>query len=298
MEYKINKKKLPIRFRDIRETKSGPYWISDAKDAMEPGQIDRLHYHNMCELGICIQGSGEVQIDDKVYRFKQGDIELIGSYVPHFSNSDLDAPAYWKLIFFDPLKLMQLAGMLDPEKALLTANINIPCSAVFSPDDNPKLTSFIKNIMEQCEIQDEYTDSSLAFAIGTFLISCARYTKTHQISSKPTTLEKRNYYRIAPAIDRINAHINDHEMLKEENLAKLCNISISTLRRAFIKHVGMSPKVYINQTRMAYAEYLLKNTNMSIFEISSKVGYGEVSGFNRIFKSVFSISPSEYRKNN
>lgn len=295
MKYVVKENKLRSYYRSIKEARSEPYWVSDSKYSAPPEPISKLHYHDMYEFGICVEGSGDIRVNDKEYRFEKGDIEFISPYVPHFSNSDENAPARWKLIFFDPVRIMQLAGMLDPDKALMAASIELPFSGLFKPDEHPKLTEFIKLIIKQSEIQDEYTDISMAFSIGTFIITCARYLKEHPLKSPEFMQSKKNYTKIAPAIDMINGHMANGAMIKEEALAELCKMSVPNLRRLFVKHTGLSPKVYINQTRMAYAVYLLQNTDMTVLAIASKVGYSEVSGFSRIFKNTFSLSPSEYR---
>ena len=295
MEYTLRKEALRTVFRDIREAKSEPYWVSDAKDAMPPGKITMLHYHNMMELGVCICGSGEFQIDNRVYRFKAGDMEIVDKYIPHYSNSDENSPALWRIFFFDPVKLMQLAGMLDPEKTLLIANTKLPYNMIFSKEDNKQLYEFIKKAIALSEIDDEYTDASLAFAISSFLIDCARYSKKHEASEASCVTDQRTYYRIAPALDIINARLENNDLLKETVLAKLCKMSVANFRREFTKHTGLSPKKYINQTRMAYAQYLIKNTKMTVLEIASKVGYSEISCFNRMFKKTFGVSPKQHR---
>lgn len=295
MEYKIRKEELRTVFRDVREAKSEPYWVSDASDAMFPAPITMLHYHNMIELEVCVCGSGEFHIEDRIYRFKAGDMAIVDKYVPHYSNSDENAPALWKVFFFDPVRLMQLAGMLDPEKTLLIANTKLPFNMCFSEKDNTQLCEFIRKVISLSDIQDEYTDASLAFAISSFLIECARYGKKHIDTRSEIITDKMTYYRIAPAVDIINARLENNDLLKESVLANRCNMSVANFRREFTKHTGLSPKKYINQNRMAYAQYLLRNTNLTVLEIASKVGYAEISCFNRMFKNTFSVSPKKYR---
>ena len=296
MEYEIRKKKLYSKFNHVHWAGDEPYWVSNATYAAPANPIESLHYHNMYEMGICMEGHGEYQINDRLYRFKAGDIVFVNHFTPHNSNSDQGYPARWTVVFFDPVKLMQFAGMLDPDKALRASSLDISFSGVFSPDENPGLTSFVKNIIKQTKIQDEYTDISIAFAIGTFIIACTRYMKEHPQDSEPMTMSKHAYHRITPAIHMINAHMSNAAMIKESALAELCNMSVANFRRQFKIHTGLSPKSYINKTRMAYAEYLMQNTNMTIAKIAYEVGYSEISGFNRIFRATFSTSPSEYRK--
>ena len=64
----------------------------------------------------------------------------------------------------------------------------------------------------------------------------------------------------------------------------------------FKVETGFSPKSFITKARLDYAEYLLKNTNMTITKIAETVGYNAVCGFNKIFLAVYKMSPSSYRK--
>lgn len=60
---------------------------------------------------------------------------------------------------------------------------------------------------------------------------------------------------------------------------------------------GLSFKQYLNDIRLHEAKSLLNSTKLSISEIAYQVGYSNVSHFNRVFKSVEKISPSDFRKN-
>ncbi|MFT3737819.1 MAG: helix-turn-helix transcriptional regulator [Breznakibacter sp.] len=54
-------------------------------------------------------------------------------------------------------------------------------------------------------------------------------------------------------------------------------------------------KTHLNRIRINESKRLLEQTDLNIGEIAYKVGFNNQSHFNRVFKSEFSISPSEYR---
>ena len=54
-------------------------------------------------------------------------------------------------------------------------------------------------------------------------------------------------------------------------------------------------KTYINRLRLNESKRLLLNKDLNIGEIAFKVGFNNQSHFNRVFKSEFQISPTEYR---
>jgi AraC-like DNA-binding protein len=80
------------------------------------------------------------------------------------------------------------------------------------------------------------------------------------------------------------------------DIAKSMGISDRYLYNLFIKYVGISPKEYINNAKIAYAEKLLKNSRSSIAEIATSVGYEDALAFSRFFSKKKDVSPSEYRK--
>ena len=134
----------------------------------------------------------------------------------------------------------------------------------------------------------------MAIAVSKLAIECKRVKEKLTIVDE-STLNYGNSL-VAPVIEYISLHLDDNELLGEENLAKIISVSVSTLRRAFKNDTAFNPKEFIIRSRMAYAEHLLRATNISVLEISTRVGYNEISGFNRVFKEYFNLSPTIYRK--
>jgi AraC-like DNA-binding protein len=53
---------------------------------------------------------------------------------------------------------------------------------------------------------------------------------------------------------------------------------------------------FINNERLSRAERLLRETDESILSISERVGFNNVTYFNRLFKERHCVSPIEFRK--
>ena len=85
--------------------------------------------------------------------------------------------------------------------------------------------------------------------------------------------------------------------LTVSQIAEYCFISKSTLTKHFKKELSVSVNEYICNTVLADAEMLLSTTNVSVSEISSRLGFSDQFYFSRKFKEKFGISPREYRKN-
>ncbi|WZL73019.1 helix-turn-helix domain-containing protein [Clostridiaceae bacterium 35-E11] len=85
--------------------------------------------------------------------------------------------------------------------------------------------------------------------------------------------------------------------LKLEEVAEVCNLSQYHFSRLFKNFYGKTFVQYLTELRMDKACKLLKETDLTITEITEKVGYKEIGYFSRIFKKNIGISPKQYRTN-
>lgn len=83
-----------------------------------------------------------------------------------------------------------------------------------------------------------------------------------------------------------------------EELAKLCNLSLSSFKREFKKTFNDTPNNYITEQKLLRAKELLNITEMSIGEIAYGVGFNDPLYFTRIFKKKIGESPTGYRHKN
>ena len=79
-------------------------------------------------------------------------------------------------------------------------------------------------------------------------------------------------------------------------LAERFHISISHLSNLFKKEMMMSFSDYLWELRLRKAKELLTETDLSIDEISIKVGYTSSAGFRKKFKADMGMSPVQYRE--
>ncbi len=86
--------------------------------------------------------------------------------------------------------------------------------------------------------------------------------------------------------------------IKEHELAFYADkIGISTRQLSKItdRIASTTPKSIIDLKLITQAKLLLKNTNLSIFDISNQLGFKSQVTFCRLFKRVVGYTPSEFR---
>ncbi|WP_057490189.1 AraC family transcriptional regulator [Streptococcus orisasini] len=104
----------------------------------------------------------------------------------------------------------------------------------------------------------------------------------------------RKNEKIRELIDYIHQHYQ--EELSIECLAKFIGYSKTHFMTVFKQHTGISCTEFIIQFRLSKACDLLVNSIKPILEISTEVGFNNLSNFNRQFKRYYRMTPSHYRK--
>ena len=146
------------------------------------------------------------------------------------------------------------------------------------------------------EITQKYTQLSSA-------TNNAELQKRYQIDmivelTKAVHNHKLSLDKYSPPIQRvmeyINLHLGDH--ISNDDLAANASMSISHLAKVFKKETGGTMTEYIALMRCKKAAGLLKKTDLPVQEISSYVGYSDNNYFVKVFKKIYDLTPSEYRK--
>mgnify|MGYP004594679783 CR=1 FL=1 len=95
-------------------------------------------------------------------------------------------------------------------------------------------------------------------------------------------------------IDYIENNLDNEIDFSE--LSKITNINIFILERIFMFLTNMTLTEYIKKRRLSKAFEDIRNTNSKIIDIAFKYQYNSASSFNRAFKQLFNITPTECRK--
>lgn len=81
-----------------------------------------------------------------------------------------------------------------------------------------------------------------------------------------------------------------------EEMAFLCNLSVSTFKRQFKKIYSESPNSWILTQKMLLAAQMLAKKKEKPAEIWFKLGFETHSGFTKSFKKHFGVAPKDYTK--
>ena len=92
----------------------------------------------------------------------------------------------------------------------------------------------------------------------------------------------------------LQTHI--HESVSLEELAQRFFMSRSYLTRSFRNVTGFSVVEYMTYIRIQKAQQLLRESDRSITEIADLCGFGNITYFEKVFKTTTGHTPVQYRK--
>lgn len=141
---------------------------------------------------------------------------------------------------------------------------------------------------EQLE-PDEYSESIVRSMLMIFFNKLIRSYK--DTAAYPQTVQKQN----EAAARILNIVLNDYSDITLSKLARMLGYSSVYCSRYIKQVLGCTFMELRGKVRFQKAEDYLQNTTISIAEISALCGYENPENFNRAFRQIYHISPSEYR---
>ena len=85
------------------------------------------------------------------------------------------------------------------------------------------------------------------------------------------------------------------EPLTLDNIARQANLSRSHLSLLFNQATGVSPYEYLILQRIEKAVEMLGSSEVTIISIAQECGFRSLANFNKTFKKVTGMTPSDYR---
>ncbi|TSE06094.1 bifunctional helix-turn-helix domain-containing protein/methylated-DNA--[protein]-cysteine S-methyltransferase [Aquimarina algiphila] len=102
-----------------------------------------------------------------------------------------------------------------------------------------------------------------------------------------------HYNRIADAITYIKQNFKDQPNLDE--IAENVHVSPFHFQRLFTEWVGVSPKKFLQYTSVEYAKQILKNQQVTLFDVAYQTGLSGTGRLHDLFVKIEGMTPGEYK---
>ncbi len=193
--------------------------------------------------------------------------------------ADMSSPWEYAWLEFDGLRVkhaLESAGFSEAE----------PIYRTKSPELREKLREEILYIVD-------HSENSVFELIGHMYLFMDCLTRSAENAGKVITSRLREFY-IREAVAYIEN--NYQRDMTIEEMADALRLNRSYFGKIFRLSTGKSPQRFLMNYRMIKAAELLAGTERPINEIGQSVGYENPLHFSRAFKTIYGVSPRDWRK--
>ena len=97
---------------------------------------------------------------------------------------------------------------------------------------------------------------------------------------------------------KILCYLSQHyaERISLKTLSKKFGLSEEHISRSFRQKIGKTFLSHLHALRVEHAKILLKSSVLTITVVAYESGFVDLRTFNRVFKTLEGVTPSEYRK--
>ena len=236
-------------------------------------QIKKYSYKNIArpDLGILYLLSGNITyiFDGCKLNLKPGDI----IYLPKGSNYEVvfdfeGGVVEDYLINFDVVDGKDFLNMYQP-------------TIIFN-DNTKVILDCFKDVVHA------YHDREKSFLTNSLFYLC--------LNSLQTAIQFKNSTEEQLLFEKAANKLTENYEISIDKISKELHISRSSFQKKFILYFGLSPIEYRTEKRLKKAKRLLETTDMPIKEISDTLGFYDTAYFYKVFKKIYSITPSGYKK--
>ena len=241
--------------------------------------------HNFWECVYVIKGSLRVSSNRRVYEMTAGN--LIFHKPLEIHKFDVTGTGTTSLLIFSFSMDSEISDFFK-NKMFLLDNVQQGYMNDFTDflrKENSDTGGREKNYILLFEQSDSYSQMAVSYIYRIFLSLCEQNIVS-VISENPDAAV------FSDAVNFLNSNLETE--LSVNDIACYCSVSISLLKRTFLKYSGMGVHKYFLKMKINAATSLLENGN-SVSETAEKLGFSSQPYFSYVFKRETGISPSAYK---
>lgn len=267
-----------------------------ARQLDDPFFDPNWHFHPEYQLFIVLEGTGTRFVGDNIERFRPGDLVFTGPNLPHLWRSDKE--------YFENNPKLRARGIVIYfhdnflGNALLQKNESFNIRQLMA-----KATKGLKVIGKTARRLRRMMTELLSLQDFEAVIKLMEILHCLSLSAEYNFLSSDGYSNTMKRsdTDRMN-RVHDfilehyHRRIRLEEVAALAYMTPTSFSRYFKSHTNKTFSQFLSEIRIGHASKLLIEKEMSVAEACFKSGFYTLSNFNRQFRKIHGLSPTEYKQ--
>lgn len=282
---------INLKLYYMNQNESFPFFV-------QSGQHEKsmeIHTHeDFSELVIVTEGSATHIVENERFHIKKGDVFVLGEGLAHgyenaenfhiynimfrienllVGNSDIKkSRGFHSLFIVEPT----LTGHSFKSRLSLTAEDFIP------------VRKLVNMMLAEYDGGDECREAMIMSYFMTLVVILSRLYDKHENGSD------ENAMNIAGAAAYMESHYSDDLPLSK--LAEISHYSLRHFIRLFKEAYHATPQQYLLDIRLNHACLLLRDSDMTVTEISQRCGFPDSNYFSSAFKKHLGMPPVLFRR--
>lgn len=234
-----------------------------------------LHAQGEVEFGFMLSGSCTLTCGNTVETLRAGDAFMVFPNQPHKYENSADLTAY--------LLIVPVKRYLSVYHTALTKNVPT-CPILRKGEWDPGLLSLVESGFA------DFGRATESVMQGYLMVIIGKLLESMQLQEQRTGTEE--------ALRRVLAYLNDHyrEDITRKDIARAVGYNESYVSHLFSDTMHSTLPEYIHALRIDDACRLLLETDMTVSQIASQLGFASIRNFNRVFLKRIGSSPRQYRE--
>lgn len=281
------------RFEKINKPEDQSFYL---EEVIKPYFTDLWHFHPEIEILYVREGSGSKYVGDSINSFYPGDITIIGSDTPHVHvcNSDY----------------LCIENKLRSSAICIQFMENIFGKSLPDIPEFYKINEFLNESKRGIQFVNKTRDVLIKHIEGllylkgmqrligllTILDIMSTTNDIKYLSSpdyKPMIINSEDKYRMETIFRYVIQQYPNKIFLKE--IASLVNLTPHSFCRYFKSRTSKVFSSFVNEVRIGNSSKMLIENKYTISQVCFKSGFNYLSNFNRQFKKIKGMTPSEFQ---
>lgn len=267
--------------RDIQQE----YWTSSSLPHLEMRStwqslhVYKSHSHQEFSIGAVTEGGTQTTCLNQKYTVLPGELVCFEPHQVHSCNPRPGIGRSYHMLYLNTDWCLEQLTRLYGQPVT-----QVHCQQLKIKDS--KLFDLFLSLVESIH-QEKIADATQVLEELCFNVF-SRYCLIHRGSESENELIKYVKFQL------LNNFVDPPSL---DELAKELNIRKETIVRTFNRHVGISPKAFLNNARIEQAKIKLR-AGVDIVDVALQVGFSDQSHFHKTFVNYTCATPKQYRKIN
>ena len=254
-------------------------------ETLPPVIAAHRHSNTSYEIHYAARGRGTVTVDGHTRPVSAGTLYITGPGIEHAQVCPKDDPVVEYCLYLD---CRRTARRRDDPFALFAD------TAFWMGQDEGRVSPLLERLLEENRHPQPDTREMSETLLRQIIIALTRLYRQRAPGPAASPAPALTRAGFMPIIE--DAFFYRYRDLTLADLAGLLNLSTRQTQRLLRRHFGKTFSQKLTEARMASASQFLMTTDLSVTEISERLGFSSIEHFSAAFRQAMGCSPRQYRQ--